>query len=192
MRRDKLLYNMSFAHFARMMESAPPKSKKEDDSEEGKAKKDKKSSEAAKKNSQAWYGPFHLVMECTHMCCTGKPKVDCDCGCCKGKRSKLKKRPKKTKELPDRFELSQPYAGEAKEMKKRKIPAILRFYKANAQKNPFKFFLQELLLFVPFGLAENGDTKDLLKHSDEKVAQLYDKYQEHIREVKQQVCLFAC
>ena len=118
--------------------------------------------------------------------------MDCDCGCCKGKRSKLKKRPKKTKELPDRFELSQPYAGEAKEMKKRKIPAILRFYKANAQKNPFKFFLQELLLFVPFGLAENGDTKDLLKHSDEKVAQLYDKYQEHIREVKQQVCLFVC
>ena len=189
MRRDKLLYNMSFAHFARMMESAP-KSKKEEDSEEEKAKKEKKSSEAAKKKNEAWYAPFHMVMECSHMCCTDKPKEDCDGGCCKGKRSKLKRKPKKTKELPDRFALSEPYAGEAKEMKKRKIPAVLRFYKANAQKNPFKFFLQELLLFVPFGLAENGDTKDLLTHSDDKIAQLYDKYQEHIREVKSQVLPF--
>ena len=47
-------------------------------------------------------------------------------------------------------------------MKRRKIPAILRFYKANAEKNPFKYFLQELVLFVPFGLAENGDMRDLL------------------------------
>ena len=72
-------------------------------------------------------------------------------------------------------------------MKKRKIPAILRFYKANAERNPFKYFLQELVLFVPFGLAENGDMKDLLKHSDDKIAELYDKHQEHIKEVKQQV-----
>ena len=72
-------------------------------------------------------------------------------------------------------------------MKKRKIPAILRFYKANAEKNPYKYFLQELVLFVPFGLAENGDMKDLLKHSDDKIAELYDKHQEHIKEVKQQV-----
>ena len=75
-------------------------------------------------------------------------------------------------------------------MKKRKIPAILRFYKANAEKDPFKFFLQELILFVPFGLAENGDMKDLLKHPNEKIAELYDKHQEHIKEVKLQVLPF--
>ena len=75
-------------------------------------------------------------------------------------------------------------------MKKRKIPAILRFYKANAERNPFKYFLQELILFVPFGLAENGDLKDLLKHPDDKIAELYDKHQEHIKEVKRQVLPF--
>ena len=190
-RRDKQLYNISFAHFARMMESAPKTSKEKEPAENEKSgegqggKTDKK-----EKEETAWYAAFHKVMECSHMCCTGVQKADCSSSCCSKPRSRLRRLPKKTTELPDRFDLSEPYAGEPKQMKKRKIPAILRFYKANAERDPFKYFLQELILFVPFGLAENGDMKDLLRHSDDKIAELYDKHQEHIKEVKQQVLPF--
>ena len=189
MRRDRQLYNMSFAHFARMMESAPKTSKEKEPAEAGNGDEVGKS-EAPKKEEEAWYAPFHKVMECSHMCCTGVQKADCSAICCSKPRSRLKKTPKKTKELPARFDLTEPYAGEPKQMKKRKIPAVLRFYKANAEKDPFKFFLQELILFVPFGLAENGEMKDLLKHPDSKIVELYDKHQEHIKEVKQQVLPF--
>ena len=37
------------------------------------------------------------------------------------------------------------------------MPAVLRFYKSSKDTNPIRFFLQELVLFVPFGLVENGD-----------------------------------
>ena len=188
-RRDKLLYAMSFAHFARMMESAPKSTKEKEPAEQKNLDEDGEA-EAQNKEEGTWYAAFHKVMECSHMCCTAVQKPGCSARCCSKPRSRLKKIPKKTKDLPNRFDLSEPYAGEPKQMKKRKIPAILRFYKANAERNPFKYFLQELILFVPFGLVENGDMKDLLRHPDDKIAELYDKYQEHIKEVKQQVLPF--
>ena len=82
-RRDKQLYNISFAHFARMMESAPKTSKEKepaDDqkSEEGQGGKGEKK----KKEETAWYAAFHKVMECSHMCCTGVQKADCSASCC--------------------------------------------------------------------------------------------------------------
>ena len=66
----------------------------------------------------------------------------------------------------------------------------LRFYKHNKDNSPIKFFLQELILFVPFGLQENGDTKNLLEEPDDQIVCLYDKYSEHIKEVKRQVLPF--
>ena len=185
-RRAKTLYNISFAQFARMMESATKTGKEKERGEDEKMEDCDGAVEPSKEET-AWYGPFHKVMECSHMCCTGVKKAGCSSTCCSKPRNRLRKIPKKTKDLPDRFDLAEPYAGEPKQMKKRKIPAILRFYKANAERNPFKYFLQELVLFVPFGLAENGDMKDLLTHSDDKIAELYDKHQEHIKEVKRQV-----
>ena len=51
-------------------------------------------------------------------------------------------------------------------------------------------FLQELILFVPFGLEANGDMKNLLRASDDQVVLLYEKYSEHVKEVKRQVLPF--
>ena len=111
----------------------------------------------------------------------------------KEKRSKLKKPAKKLlrlAKLPAVMMLSNVHVGEPKLMKRRKIPAVLRFYKSNKETNPIRFFLQELILFVPFGLEANGDMKNLLQASDDQVVLLYEKYSEHIKEVKRQVLPF--
>ncbi len=94
------------------------------------------------------------------------------------------------KDIPDTMELQNPYGGEPKLMKKRKIPAVLRFHKFNKENSPIKFFLQELILFVPFGLPQNSDMENILKEPDDKITILYEKYQEHIKEVKSQILPF--
>ena len=88
------------------------------------------------------------------------------------------------------MELQDVYGGEPRFMKRRQMPAVLRFYKSNKDTNPLRFFLQELVLFVPFGLEENGDMQNLLQESDDQIVLLYEKYQNHIKEVKRQVLPF--
>ena len=134
-------------------------------------------------------------MVCSHRCCTDQPKEGCKCESCtiKEKRSKLKKVTKKLprrSDVPEVMVLSDVHVGEPRLMKRRKIPAVLRFYKSNKETNPIRFFLQELILFVPFGLEANGDTKNLLSAPDDQVVLLYEKYSEHIKEVKRQVLPF--
>ena len=157
--------------------------------------------EAQEAQALPWYQPFHKVMECSHQCCTDIPKEDCSGDCCNQPSSPRKKRlslnrskstNKKTrlKEIPDIMLLQNPHTGEPKLMKKRKIPAVLRFHKFNPETNPSKFFLQELILFVPFGLPQNGDMENVLKEPDDRITILFAKYQEHIREVKSQALPF--
>ena len=93
-------------------------------------------------------------------------------------------------EVPELTELRDVYGGEPKFMKRRQMPAVLRFYKSNKDISPLRFFLQELVLFVPFGLEENGDMQNLLQESDDQIVLLYEKYQNHIKEVKRQVLPF--
>ena len=88
------------------------------------------------------------------------------------------------------MELQDVYGGEPRFMKRRQMPAVLRFYKSNKDTNPLRFFLQELVLFVPFGLKENGDMQNLLQESDNQIVVLYEKYQHHVKEVKRQVLPF--
>jgi hypothetical protein len=197
-RRDPKSWNISFCQFARMM-VAKNKSKADERREEEagaeEAEDDVQEMEEGEEENkeEPWYGPFHRVMECSHQCCTGRPKDDCDAACCEErprKRSRLSKGAKEMERLqqvPDMMELTSPHVGEPRMMKERKIPTILRFYKHNKETSPIKFFLQELILFVPFGLEQNGDMKNLLKASDDQIINFYDKYCEHIREVKAQV-----
>ena len=49
---------------------------------------------------------------------------------------------------------------------------------------------QELVLFVPFGLEENGDMQNLMQETDDQIVLLYEKYSQHIKEVKRQVLPF--
>ena len=204
LRRDPKLWNLSFSQFARMLEatSASRRASDEENDEEGEQAEDdnfdKDEEEAATENQdkdQPWYVQFQKVMMCSHRCCTGEIKEDCEDGCCqvKSKTTKLKKKTKqvvRAKEVPELTELRDVYGGEPKFMKRRKIPAVLRFYKSNKDTNPLRFFLQELILFVPFGLEENGDMKNMLQESDDQIVLLYEKYQHHVKEVKRQVLPF--
>ena len=195
-RRDPKLWTMSFAQFARILEAKHASGRKdEDDGEDDNMEIDKKSASKSVAKDQPWYAPFHQVMECSHRCCTDLPKEECDGACCQSqrKKSKLTKGKKKLtrlREVPEVVQLTDVHVGEPKLMKRRKIPAVLRFYKSKKETNPIRFFLQELILFVPFGLAENGDMENLLQQPDDQIVLLYEKYNHHIKEVKSQVLPF--
>ena len=205
LRRDPKLWNMSFSQFARMLEasSASRRTTDEDTADNGEQSEedDPDTNEEAtgtddQDKDEPWYVPFQRVMMCSHRCCTDKIKEDCKDVCCqeaKPRRTKLKKIAKKlvrATEVPELTELRDVHGGEPKFMKRRQIPAVLRFYKSNKDSNPMRFFLQELVLFVPFGLEENGDMKNLLQESDDNIVLLYEKYQHHVKEVKRQVLPF--
>ena len=204
LRRDPKLWNLSFSQFARMLEatSASRRANDEDAEDNGDESEDddfdKDEEEAGASNQdkdEPWYVPFQRVMMCSHRCCTDKVKENCEDVCCQvtSKRTKLNKKVKKlvrATEVPELTELRDVHGGEPKFMKRRQIPAVLRFYKSSKDTNPLRFFLQELVLFVPFGLEENGDMKNLLQESDDQIVLLYEKYQHHIKEVKRQVLPF--
>ena len=201
LRRDPKLWNMSFAQFARMLEATSASRRTNDEETEDQPEEgdfDKGEEETAEENQdkdEPWYVPFEKVMMCSHHCCTDNVKEGCEDVCCQAKpsRTKLKKKTKKlvrATEVPEMMELRDVYGGEPRFMKRRQMPAVLRFYKSNKDTNPLRFFLQELVLFVPFGLEENGDMQKLLQESDDRIVLLYEKYQNHIKEVKRQVLPF--
>ena len=197
-RRPSELAHLTFSQWARMME-ATNGCKKVDEEESGDleefAEDDMEVEEENQVRDKPWYQPFHKVMICTHQCCTDQAKEGCEGICCQAKprRNKLKRVSKKLErkmDLPEVVALSDIHCGEPKFMKKRRVPAALRFFKHKKDTNPIKFFLQELILYVPFGLEENGDTKNLLQEPDDQIVILYDKYSQHIKEVKSQVLPF--
>ena len=202
LRRDTKVWNLSFAQFARMMETATasrrPKDEDTGDQDFEVDEIEDNLEETAREGQgkdERWDAPFKKVMMCSHLCCTDQAKEDCEGVCCQSslKRSKLRKKSKKVKratDVPELMELREPYVGEPRQMKRRQMPAVLRFSKSNKDTNPIRFFLQELVLFVPFGLEENGDTQNLLQESDDQIVLLYEKYSQHIKEVKRQVLPF--
>jgi hypothetical protein len=197
-RRGPQFWNVSFAQFARMM-VAKSKTKSDERREEVSAEEAENDVEAMEEEEEVikeetWYASFHKVMECSHWCCTGQPKDECDAPCCEGKARKRRrlsrgaaKEAERLRQLPDMMELTNPHVGEPRHMQKRQIPTVLRFYKQNQETNPIKFFVQELILYVPYGLEQNGDMKNPLKAPDDQIVILYEKYCEHIKEVKEQV-----
>ena len=204
LRRDTKVWNLSFAQFARMMETASA-SRRSKDVDTGDQPEDlevdeiednmEETAREGQDKDKPWDTPFKKVMMCSHLCCTDQAKEDCEGVCCKSspKRNKLGKKSKKVKratDVPELMELREPYVGEPRQMKRRQMPAVLRFYKSNKDTNPVRFFLQELVLFVPFGLEENGDTQNLLQAPDDQIVLLYEKYSQHIKEVKRQVLPF--
>ena len=206
LRRDTKVWNLCFAQFARMMEtaSASHRSKDEDTVDQGKDVDEVEDDlednveDVARKDQdkdEPWDVPFKRVMMCSHLCCTNQAKEGCEGVCCQSgsKRKKCKTKSKQVKratDVPELMELREPFSGEPKLMKRRQMPAVLRFYKNNKDTNPIRFFLQELVLFVPFGLEENGDMQNLLQEPDDQIVLLYEKYSKHIKEVKRQVLPF--
>ena len=200
LRRDNKVWNLSFAQFARMMETASG-SRRSKDEDNGDQPGDLEVDDVEENledvatdgqdTNEAWDAPFKKVMMCTHLCCTDQVKEDCEGVCCQsGSKRKKSKKVKRATDVPELMKLREPYVGEPKLMKRRQMPAVLRFYKSNKDTNPIRFFLQELVLFVPFGLEENGNMKNLLQEPDDQIVLLYEKYSQHIKEVKRQVLPF--
>ena len=123
LRRDTKVWNLSFAQFARMMEtaSASRRSKDEDagdqpdhlELEDMDDNLEDTAKEGQDKN-ESWDVAFKKVMICSHLCCTDKAKEDCEGVCCQSspKRKKLQKKSKKVKratDVPEFMELREPY-----------------------------------------------------------------------------------
>ena len=111
--------------------------------------------------------------------------VCCENNCCK--ESKLSKSKIKKIELPQTISLNKTHSGEAKNMKRRWVPLVLRFYRPNKDKDPIRFFLHELMLYVPWGAAGQ---KNLLDMSDDDIMVLYVKMEDHIESVKKVIMPF--
>ena len=202
LRRQAVLHHCCFSQFARMYVTSSKKKTEEDDSEEtgeGDGIDDGMSSQTKESNKKDEDNPFvsfHSVAGCEGECCQDQPK----------KRASKRRRmendtPPKMIALPAEIEIENTHGGEPKHMRKRAIPAALRFHKANKERNPHAFFLQELILYVPFGREENSlkkevieeqniyelGTRDLLSLSDAQIEELYHWHRDHIRQVKSQI-----
>ena len=59
-------------------------------------------------------------------------------------------------------------------MHRRKFPAAIRFHKPNRDNNPYKFFLAELMMYVPF-----RDENEFMYRDDKEIERIYaEKYSE--------------
>ena len=85
--------------------------------------------------------------------------------------------------LPASIKLENPIPDEPIFMKKRKTPKALRFYKPKVDSNPGRFYLQELLLYLPFDkyLFEKWTSNEGICTEE------YKKEQDRIMKVKQKV-----
>ena len=190
-RRPPSLHHLSFSQHGRMCCSSSKKKNDDDEDEPNNQEKPTKNSQVDEDDP---FGAFKTIFGCEGLCCMDPPPK---------RPSRLSR--KKAKQfskivpLPCEFKLENPHNGEPKAMRVRKIPASLSFHKENKDRNPRRFFFQELLLYVPFGRPENGTfpdidthphmlgTKDLLTLPDTDVEVLYHKHQDHIKKVKSQV-----
>ena len=68
-------------------------------------------------------------------------------------------------------------------MHKRTFPAALRFHKPNKENSPHKYFLSELMLYVPF----RDEEKEFRPFDPEFIEQLYLENKERIRKVKNKI-----
>ena len=79
--------------------------------------------------------------------------------------------------LPQMIEISNPYPGEPKYMRKRKGPAVLRYHKNSKDNQYEKWMLTELMLYTPFREAD-------LDEYENNTAEVYKQKENWIRIVK--------
>ena len=83
-------------------------------------------------------------------------------------------------EIPKVFKLKETLPRENPIMQKRSFPAALRFHKVNQNNSPHKYFLSELMLYIPFRDEEaefRPDDPDILE-------EIYLENQERIRKTR--------
>ena len=68
-------------------------------------------------------------------------------------------------------------------MHKRSFPAALRFHKPNKENSPHKYFLSELMLYVPF----RDEEEEFRPDDSDFIEKLYMANKERIRKVKSKI-----
>ena len=79
-------------------------------------------------------------------------------------------------EIPRIFKLRETLPGENPIMQRRSFPAALRFHKVNQNNNPHKYFLSELMLYIPF----RDEEKEFRPNDHDYIENLYKENQERI------------
>ena len=85
--------------------------------------------------------------------------------------------------IPDIIKLKNPLPKENPFMHKRSFPAALRFHKPNRENSPHKFFLSELMLYIPF----RDEETEFKPHDPDFIEDLYLKNEERIKKIKRKV-----
>ena len=67
-------------------------------------------------------------------------------------------------------------------MHRRKFPAAVRFHKTNKDNSPYKFFLAELMLYVPF-----RDENEFMYKDNKEIERIYSENFDNIKKVKGKV-----
>ena len=126
LRRDTKVWNLSYAQFARMLETASA-SRRSKDEDTGDQREDvevdkmednlEDTATDGQDMDEPWDVPFKKVMMCSHLCCNDQAKADCEEVCCQSspKRNNFKKKSnkvKRAKDVPEFMELREPYVGE--------------------------------------------------------------------------------
>ena len=87
------------------------------------------------------------------------------------------------KEIPNFIKLKDPPPKENPIMRKRSFPAALRFHKPKEEQNPHKYFLSELMLYIPF----RDEEAEFKPNNPEFLEEMYMKNKEKIQKVKSKV-----
>ena len=162
-RRDPRLHNIVMAQYGRMKEAGAKEKEPKKDTE-----KESKKSRATKEVKDFNHPELFEVV-----CCSGD--------CCKEvEGAKYRKKI----EIPTVSHLVNVNPGEPGTMKRRTAPAALRSYQPKQDVNPIRYFLHELMLYVPWGAEGQPNLLDI---TDEEIHLLYVQWENHITEVKKNI-----
>ena len=91
--------------------------------------------------------------------------------------------------LPKLIEISDPYPGEPKWMRKRRGPAVIRYHKVNADNQYERWMLKELMLYTPYREADldeyENNTAEVYKQKESWIRSVKSKVMEHLESVEE-------
>ena len=91
--------------------------------------------------------------------------------------------------LPNLIEISDPYPGESKWMRKRKGPAVIRYHKVKKDNQFERWMLKELMLYTSYREADldeyENNTAEIYKQKESWIRSVKSKVMEHLESVEE-------